>query len=66
MTIQQVLNSIHDRHILSDFIFYPLNMVRLMQLLVNEHTKEFCNIHSFNIISTIYANCESIVYLFTT
>ena len=38
-------------------------MVRPIQLLVNEHTKECCNIHSFN-ISTIYANCESIVHLF--
>ena len=65
MIIQQVLNSIHDRHILSNFIFYPLNMVSPIQLVVNEHTKESCNIYSFN-ISTIYANCESIVYLFPT
>ena len=65
MTIQQVLNSIHDRHILSNFMFYPPNMVSSIQLVANEHTKEFCNIHSFN-ISTIYANCESIVYLFPT
>ena len=40
-------------------------MVIPIQLVVNVHTKEFCNIHSFN-ISTIYANCGIIDNRFPT
>ena len=60
-----VLNAIHDRYILINLIFYPLNMVSPIQLVVSVHTKEFCNKQSFT-ISTIYANCGIIDDLFPT
>ena len=65
MTIQQLLDSIHDRHILSNFICYALNVAIPIQLAVNVHTQTFCNVNSFN-INTVYANYWNIDNMFPT
>ena len=54
MTIQQVLDSIHDRHILSNFILYALNVAIPFELAVNVHNQKLCNVNSFN-INTVYS-----------
>ena len=63
MTIQQVLDSIHDRHMLSNCICCALNVAIPMQLAVNVHTQKCCNVNSFN-INNVYANYWIIDNLF--
>ena len=65
MTIQQVLDSIHDRHILSNLICYALNVAIPIQLAVNVHTQKFSNVNSFN-SNTVYANYWIIDNLYPT
>ena len=65
MTIQQVLESIHDRHILSNVICYALNVAIPIKLVVNMHIQTFCNVNSLN-INTVYANYWIIDHLSPT
>ena len=55
MPIQQMLDSIHHRNIISNFIFYALNVAIPIQLAVNVHTQTFCNVNYFS-INNVYAN----------